>query len=75
VFVAEANSIESKPKLQTHQTMREVATENKITFIDMNQYIIDHQNDGIIWWDFVHFTTFGFKLVATHLFETLKSSL
>lgn len=75
VFVAEAVSVEYKQKLQTHQIMEEVAKEHQIAFINMHEYLADHLEEGIIWWDFVHPTSFGYKLIANHLYESLQEEL
>lgn len=75
VFVAEAISIEYKDKLKTHETMLKVAREHQITFIDMHDHLTDLQEKGIIWWDFAHPTSFGYKLIANHLYESLKTEL
>ena len=75
IFVAEAVSIEHRDNLKTHQTMQEIAEKNQITFIDMHNELINHQDEGIIWWDFVHPTSFGYKLIANHLYESLKEDL
>jgi lysophospholipase L1-like esterase len=75
VFVAEANSVESGKKIANHKIMRDLAEKNEITFINMHEYLADQQNNGIIWWDFVHPTSFGYKLIANHLFDSLKPQL
>ena len=75
VFLAEANNIEFKPKLATHQTMKEIALKNKLTFIDMHKYLASNQNNGILWWDFIHPTSYGYKLIAKQLFDQLKTKL
>jgi|GEM_PF-3157145 len=75
VFIAEANNIESKPTLATHKIMKKMAQENQILFIDMHQLLAQHQQDGILWWDFIHPTSFGYKLIAQLLFEKLQSQL
>jgi len=75
IFVAEAVSVEYKQKLQTHQIMQKVAEEYQITFINMHEYLADHLEEGILWWDFVHPTSFGYQLIADHLYESLQEEL
>lgn len=75
IFVAEAISTEYKDTLKTHKIMQEVATKNQITFIDMHDHLTNLLEEGIIWWDFVHPTSFGYKLIANHLYESLKTEL
>lgn len=75
VFVAEANSIEAKLNLETHQIMKDIAEKNQIIFIDMHDFLAKNLDKGIIWWDFVHPTSFGYELIANHLFDKLREEL
>jgi lysophospholipase L1-like esterase len=72
VFVAEANSIEINSEMATHQIMEKIAKEHHIVFIDMHHYLTKYTKNGILWWDFVHPTSFGHQLIANHLFQSLK---
>jgi len=72
VFMAEANSIEKNIDLEAHQIMKNIAEKNDIIFIDMHEYLSNYIKSGILWWDFVHPTSFGYQLIANHLFESLK---
>ncbi len=73
VLVAEAISNEYKDKLTNHQIMQEIAQKHHIKFINMHEYLIDHLQEGIIWWDFVHPTSFGYQLIAQKLFDSLQN--
>jgi len=72
VFVAEANSIEISAELATHRIMDDIAKKNQIIFIDMHDHLLKYTKNGILWWDFVHPTSFGHEIIANHLFQTLK---
>lgn len=68
VFVLEANSPEKRagpPPL--HTVMREVAAERRIPLVDMHDFLRRRADDGFLWWDYVHLTSFGQRLVADRL--------
>lgn len=75
VFVAEAVSLESVAHLHNHEIMRTVAEENQIQFIDMNHYLSLQNQRGILWWDHVHMTSFGYHLMAEKLLADLKPTI
>jgi len=75
-FILEANSREAKPKgLPLHITMQIVAKKYDIPVLDMQQYLGDRYDEGLIWWDKVHLTSFGHRLAADYLIEEILSDL
>jgi len=76
VFVLEANSTEKYPEeLETHTIMRNMAARENIPLIDAHGFLEQHQDDGFLWWDFVHPTSFGHRLIADCILDTLRPLL
>ncbi|MCP4327809.1 MAG: SGNH/GDSL hydrolase family protein [Alphaproteobacteria bacterium] len=79
LFVLEANSIEQNESIRSnHETMRETAASIDVALVDLNGYLAHPsvRDSGIIWWDFVHLTSYGQRLAAEFigraLFENFK---
>jgi lysophospholipase L1-like esterase len=75
VFSAEPNSIESVPTIKNHQAMKEVAEKNNVIFLHTHDYLATKTDTGILWWDFVHMTSFGYRLMAEYFFNQLEPVL
>jgi len=76
IFVLEANSMESVPfDLHLHSAMKDVAEKKGIQVIDMHNYLKTQNDKGIIWWDEVHVTSFGQKLMAEYIIENIEEDL
>ncbi len=73
VLVAEPNSPErdrtSLPKYHAHMTW--VGDRYGIPVLDMHGYLASRQDDGFLWWDWVHMTSFGQRLFAEELVDNL----
>jgi lysophospholipase L1-like esterase len=72
LFLLEANSSEiSKGKLswlrKKHKVLATVAQEFSIPVWDLHGYLNEVQNQGLIWWDSVHLSSYGQKLTANWL--------
>lgn len=72
VFSAEPNSIESVSTLKTHAAMRQVAEKERVQFLHTHDYINTKTDTGILWWDFVHMTSYGYRLMAEYFFRELE---
>ncbi len=73
IFVLEANSIEFPPcEHTTHLSMKQVGLEKSVPVWDLHSYLLQNYDKGILWWDFVHLTSFGQKLAADFLFEKIS---
>jgi lysophospholipase L1-like esterase len=74
LFVLEANSTERPERrlLPNHAAMRRVALELDVPLVDMHAHLAHRQDDGFLWWDHVHLTSFGQRLVAEKLFEVIQ---
>jgi hypothetical protein len=68
LFVVEPNSVEIKEKRLkiNHEIMRNVAEENNIYCLNLNEELArpEINNSGILWWDRVHLTSYGQHLAA-----------
>jgi lysophospholipase L1-like esterase len=65
ILALEANSIERRPNgAPLHSTMRSVGESQEVTVVDVHAYVASQKHRGMIWWDFVHPTSFGHQLIA-----------
>jgi len=68
IFALEANSTECAPgELPLHPVMRRVAEANGIPVVDVHRALAAQAGRGFLWWDNVHPTTFGHRLIAETL--------
>lgn len=58
-----------------HRIMAEVGNAHGVPVIDLHQYLASKNRAGFLWWDFVHLTTYGQRLVAAKLHSTLPALL
>lgn len=76
LFALEANSSEVVPgELVLHPTMRAVAAEHAIPVVDVHRELERSAGRGFLWWDFVHPTSFGHRLVAEALLPAVLAGL
>jgi lysophospholipase L1-like esterase len=81
VLVLEPNTIENNDTrshqklLDNHESMRRVAAANDLLLIDMPARLNDHYDDGFLWWDKVHLSSFGQSLFADVLMDELAPVL
>ena len=78
VFVCEANAMEYWPgaeELPLHPVMREIGRQNQVPVIELHEFMKAHHDEGFLWWDYVHGTDFGQRLMAECVFEGLKPLL
>ncbi len=72
LILLEPNSIERCPgDLPNHPAMREVARKRRVPCVELHQYLKDRWDTGFIWWDFVHLTSHGHRLIAECIEESL----
>jgi len=76
LFVLEPNPVGRWP-LETvmHDVMGEAAETHHVSIVDMHRYLIDHHDDGFIWWDHVHLTSFGHRLMADGLCSAIMNEI
>jgi len=75
IFILEPNSLEFRSAMSTHQIMRDVASRHQLQVVDLHSYLAEKTDLGIIWWDSVHATSFGQKLMAEYIYDQIKSEL
>lgn len=80
VFALEPNSLERRAEDSPHgdlgakhAVVREVAARRGRPVIDLHAYLAERRDAGFVWWDFVHLTSFGQRLVATALANELPA--
>jgi len=65
LFSLEANTEERRPGvLELHSAMRAVAARHGVPVADPHAYLREQRHRGLLWWDFVHPTSFGHALIA-----------
>ena len=82
VFALEPNSPERRPTDRRHgdlsvkhEIVRSVAARSERPVIDLHAYLTERRDAGLVWWDFVHLTSFGQRLVARELAAELPTLL
>ena len=72
VFILESNSIERRPhSLPSHSVMRKIGKKYKIPVINLHKYLLDNYDEGFLWWDYVHLTSFGHDLAGNFLTDEI----
>ncbi len=74
MLVLEPNSIEHADPLLSanHETMRALAAQYGLALVDMQAWLGERHDQGFLWWDFVHLTSYGQELAAQRLVEALR---
>jgi lysophospholipase L1-like esterase len=74
VFALEPNATERRASdsphgdlAAKHAVVREVAARHGSPVVDLHAYLASQRDAGLLWWDFVHLTGFGQRLVAERL--------
>lgn len=82
VFVLEPNSLERRLSdsrhgnlAAKHALVRAVAARHGAPVVDLHGYLAQRKDAGFLWWDFVHLTSFGQRLVADKLAADLPALL
>lgn len=74
LLALEANTMEKWPgQLPMHPVIREAAEKQGVPYVDLHAYLMAHIDKGFLWWDFVHPTSFGHKLIAQRLFQAIHT--
>lgn len=68
LLALEANSIEHRPNgPELHSVVRRVAERHGTPMLDLHGQLSAATDRGLLWWDFVHPTSFGHRLLGTAL--------
>jgi len=62
-------------ELPYHYVMRNLADELGIPVVEMHEYLKRKYDDGFLWWDYVHPTSFGHRLMGEKLALEISSIL
>ena len=78
VFVLEANSLETNNERlaildEFHQIMRKISETHEVPCIDLDDYLARKEiyDSGFLWWDYIHFTSYGHKTAAGFVAESI----
>lgn len=73
VLVPEANSVErlSQGLDRLHDVTKKLARREKIPLVEMREHLSRRADDGFLWWDWVHLSSFGQTVFADHLVAEL----
>lgn len=74
-LVLEANINSYDHLLKNHSAIKQAAFEKNILVIDLHNILLKSYDSGFLFWDFVHLTDYGHKLVANILFDSLKEEI
>lgn len=73
MLVLEPNSIECWPDdMPNHPIMRELAEKRQIPCLELHRYMKERYDSGFLWWDFVHPTSYGHRLIAERIVAALR---
>lgn len=76
LFSLEPNSIELRPEgLPLHAAVRRVASTLDVPVVDTHAYLRARADTGWLWWDFVHPTNYGHRLIAECLVPPIERCL
>jgi lysophospholipase L1-like esterase len=67
IFSIEPVEIEFLTPNKNQEAMRNLAKELNVPMIDMHTKMLPHYDDGFLWWDRIHFTSFGNALFANEM--------
>ena len=68
---ASAPALPSPNLRRIHDATRRIARRAGVPLIEMHAYLQTRVNDGHLWWDWVHLTSFGQRAFAEHLVAEL----
>ncbi|MBF0522631.1 MAG: SGNH/GDSL hydrolase family protein [Candidatus Omnitrophica bacterium] len=73
-FMLEPNSLEHRFYLPNHPIMRQVALRYNVPILDAQAFLAERHENGFLWWDWVHMSSFGHKLIAEFLTEAIANN-
>jgi lysophospholipase L1-like esterase len=60
-------------ELSSHEQMRAVANAHGVPVVELHRYVHENRGRGLLWWDYVHPTSFGHKLIAECLTREIRN--
>jgi phospholipase/lecithinase/hemolysin len=74
--VVKAVSWENYPvELGTRAVMQRVAAAHSVPIVDAHRHLYEYRSKGFLWWDFVHPTSFGHRLIADCIYAEMRKQL
>ena len=73
LLVMEPNAVERDTRTlrQLHGLMAGVAESRAVPIVNMHQHLAERYDEGFLWWDWIHLTSYGQRLFAERLVEAL----
>lgn len=71
-FMIEARSNEIEAENPYQDILFKIAERKQIPIINVDKYMRDQKDKGILWWDFIHPTDYGHQLIAKYLLEEIN---
>jgi len=77
VFVLEPNTIEARGEeslaglQERHDILRKVGVRHGLPVLDLHEALVARRDEGFLWWDRVHLTSFGHQIMAEELARLL----
>ena len=76
LLALEPNSTEKQPgELPMHPVLRAAAQRHRLPLVDLHAALAAQGDTGLLWWDFVHPTSYGHRLIAEALLPAIRSVL
>ena len=76
LFVLEAMSREANPGMEgLYDPMRRVAADEEIALVDAYGYLDARLDTGFLFWDKIHPTSYGYRLIAEFLAPAIRAEL
>ncbi|MDP7420780.1 MAG: SGNH/GDSL hydrolase family protein, partial [bacterium] len=79
VLIEEPNAIDnvyhSNWIMTNHRIIQDLGTRYSVPTIPMHHYLGERNDDGFLWWDFVHLTSLGQKLFAEKTYSVIVEEL
>jgi lysophospholipase L1-like esterase len=75
IFIQEPNALDRPPRaLPRHEVMERVARAEDIPLVRLHERLAERADTGFLWWDFVHPTSYGHRLIAETLAQEIDWS-
>jgi len=78
ILILEPTSFEQHQILRyskNHEALLRAGEEEGVICVDLHKFMTVNKDSGIIWWDFVHLTSFGHKLAADCLYPYIVEAI
>ncbi|MBT3249529.1 MAG: SGNH/GDSL hydrolase family protein [Candidatus Pacebacteria bacterium] len=73
VLLVEAVSVELSNDNPLHEILFDIANNEGVLLIDINKYLKDKNDTGLIWWDYIHPTDYGHQLIVESIMKSIAN--